>query len=138
SDTGQLFLYPGTGKQGLDALGSRVEIGTGGWNGMNKVVPGDFNGDGKPDLVATKSETGELFLYPGTGKPGLDALAKRIEIGTDGWNGISDYAAADFDKDGIDDLAAVDSAPHKTGKLYVYRGNGKGFAKRVEVGSGGW
>ncbi|MEH6377568.1 FG-GAP-like repeat-containing protein [Streptomyces sp. KLMMK] len=138
TDTGQLFLYPGTRKSGLDALDDRVEIGTGAWNGMNKVVSGDFNGDGKADIVATKTETGELYLYPGTGKSGPDTLGKRIEVGTGGWNDISDYAAADFDKDGIDDLAAVDSDPRKTGKLYFYRGNGKGFANRVEIGTGGW
>ncbi|MEV4924332.1 FG-GAP repeat domain-containing protein [Streptomyces roseoverticillatus] len=138
SDTGQLFVYPGTRKSGLDALGDRIEIGTGAWNGMNKVVAGDFNGDGRPDIVATKTETGELFLYPGTAKPGLESLDKRIEIGSDGWNDISDYAAADLNNDGTDDLAAVDSAPHQTGKLYLYRGNGKGFNKRTEIGAGGW
>ncbi|MCQ8769389.1 glycoside hydrolase domain-containing protein [Streptomyces telluris] len=139
TETGQLFLYPGTGKKGLDALDDRVEIGTGAWNGMNKVVsPGDFNGDGKADIVATKTGTGELFLYPGTGKTGLNTLGSRVEIGSGGWNGISDYAAADFTGDGIGDLAAVDSDPGETGKLYLYRGNGKGLDQRTEIGTGGW
>ncbi|CAM5351461.1 glycoside hydrolase domain-containing protein [Streptomyces abikoensis] len=139
AETGQLFLYPGTRKSGLNALDDRVEIGTGAWNGMNKVVsPGDFNGDGKADIIATKTGTGELYLYPGTGKTGLDTLGSRIEIGSGGWNGISDYAAADFTGDGIGDLAAVDSDPGETGKLYLYRGTGKGLAPRTEIGTGGW
>ncbi|MFI1967906.1 glycoside hydrolase domain-containing protein [Streptomyces cinnamoneus] len=138
SETGELFLYPGTGKKSLEALDDRVLIGTGGWNGMNKLAAGDFNKDGKPDLVATKTETGELFLYPGTGKKGLDTLGDRTQIGTGGWNGISDYAAADFTGDGIADLAAVDSDRGETGKLYLYKGNGKGLDSRTEIGTGGW
>ncbi|MET9297669.1 transglycosylase family protein, partial [Streptomyces sp. NPDC003077] len=123
TETGELFLYPGTQKGGLAALGDRVLIGTGGWNGMNKLVsPGDFNKDGKPDLIAAKTETGELFLYPGTQKGGLAALGDRVLIGTGGWNGISDYAGADFTGDGIGDLAAVASDPRETGKLYLYKG----------------
>ncbi|MET9291042.1 FG-GAP-like repeat-containing protein [Streptomyces sp. NPDC003077] len=139
TETGELFLYPGTQKNGLGALGDRVLIGTGGWNGMNKLVsPGDFNKDGKPDLIASKTETGELFLYPGTQKNGLAALGDRVLIGTGGWNGISDYAGADFTGDGIGDLAAVASDPRETGKLYLYKGNGTGLDSRTEIGTGGW
>ncbi|MGW2261585.1 FG-GAP repeat domain-containing protein, partial [Streptomyces sp. NPDC001780] len=111
----------------------------GGWNGMNKLAsPGDFNGDGKADLIATKTETGELYLYPGTGSPGLNTLSSRVLIGTGGWNGISDYAAADFTGDGIGDLTAVESATYKTGKLYLYKGNGSTLGGRTEIGTGGW
>ncbi|MFI8456241.1 glycoside hydrolase domain-containing protein [Kitasatospora sp. NPDC085464] len=129
--TGKLWLYPGTGS----GLGSRVEIGSGGWNGMNKIVsPGDMNKDGKDDIVATETSTGKLWLYPGTGH----GLGDRVEIGTGGWNGISDYAGADFTGDGIGDLAAVDSDPGQTGKLYLYKGTGSGLSSRTEIGSGGW
>ncbi|MEU9048523.1 MULTISPECIES: FG-GAP-like repeat-containing protein [unclassified Kitasatospora] len=131
NSTGKLFLYPGLG----GALGKRVEIGTGGWNGMNKVVsPGDMNKDGKDDIVATETSTGKLWLYPGTGS----GLGDRVEIGAGGWNGISDYAGADFTGDGIGDLAAVASDPGQTGKLYLYKGTGKGLSSRTEIGSGGW
>ncbi|MFD5467158.1 FG-GAP-like repeat-containing protein [Kitasatospora sp. NPDC127059] len=129
--TGKLWLYPGTGH----GVGDRVEIGSGGWNGMNKIVsPGDMNKDGKDDLVATETSTGKLWLYPGNGH-GIDG---RVEIGSGGWNGISDYAGADFDGDGIGDLAAVESAPGETGKLYLYKGTGNGLGSRTEIGSGGW
>ncbi|MGS2586248.1 transglycosylase family protein [Streptomyces hebeiensis] len=139
TETGELYLYPGTGNTGLNTLGTRALIGTGGWNGMNKLAsPSDFNGDGKADLIATKTETGELYLYPGTGNTGLNTLSSRILIGTGGWNGISDYAAADFTGDGIGDLTAIESTPYKTGKLYLYKGNGSTLGGRTEIGTGGW
>ncbi|MEV5507222.1 transglycosylase family protein [Streptomyces orinoci] len=135
--TGKLLLYPGRGnRNGLYALGDPVEIGNGGWNEMNKLVsPGDMNGDGKDDLIATETTTGKLFLYPGTGH----GLGDRIEIGHGGWNGISGYAGGDFNGDGIGDLAAVESDPGQTGKLYFYPGTGKGgLGDRTEIGNGGW
>ncbi|MFI1967907.1 hypothetical protein BLA24_22135 [Streptomyces cinnamoneus] len=141
TETGELFLYPNTGKKGLDTLGSRTLVGTGGWNGMNKVVAArDFNGDGGPDLIATKTATGQLFVYAGTGKSGTEMFDSPREIGTGGWNGISDYAAADFNGDGITDLVAVDSDARETGKLYLYKGNSQkgGLDSRVEIGTGGW
>ncbi|GHG73625.1 hypothetical protein GCM10018779_49950 [Streptomyces griseocarneus] len=135
--TGKLVLYPGTGKSdGLGALGDRVEIGDGGWNGMNKLVsPGDLDKDGKDDLIATEIGTGKLFLYSGSG----NGVKSRVEIGRGGWNGMSDIAGADFNGDGIGDIAAVESAPGEEGKLYFYPGNGNGgFGDRVEIGNGGW
>ncbi|MFI5529615.1 FG-GAP repeat domain-containing protein [Kitasatospora sp. NPDC051853] len=132
NSTGKLFMYPGNGT----GIGARVEIGSGGWNGMNKFVsPGDMNKDGKDDLVATETSTGKLWLYPGDGY----GIGARIEIGSGGWNGISDYAGADFTGDGVGDLAAVESQPGATGKLYLYKGTGNGgLTPRTEIGTGGW
>ncbi|GHG73632.1 FG-GAP-like repeat-containing protein [Streptomyces griseocarneus] len=135
--TGKLVLYPGTGtSDGLRALGDRVEIGDGGWNGMNKLVsPGDLDKDGKDDLIANEIGTGKLFLYSGSG----NGVKSRVEIGRGGWNGISDIAGADFNGDGIGDMAAVESEPGSEGKLYFYPGTGTGrFGDRVEIGNGGW
>ncbi|MGK5543944.1 transglycosylase family protein [Streptomyces sp. URMC 127] len=194
-ETGELFLYPGTEAKGLDAFDDRIEIGSGAWNGMKHLAAADFNGDGKDDLIAVKADTGQMYLYPGTGKSGLDTLGKRvpwgtgdwnrmnkvisagvfdqlgapeliatdtktgklllfqpdaknhtfdiassIEIGTGGWNGISDYAAGEFTHDGQTDLVAVASAPHQTGKLYLYPNDGSNnaFKPRIEIGTSGW
>ncbi|WP_030248179.1 transglycosylase family protein, partial [Streptomyces sp. NRRL S-350] len=35
--------------------------------GMANLTAGDFNGDGRKDLVAVEVSTGKLFSYPGTG-----------------------------------------------------------------------
>ncbi|MER8002331.1 FG-GAP-like repeat-containing protein, partial [Streptomyces sp. NPDC095613] len=102
--TGKLFMYPNTGRSGLDMLGPRVEIGTGGWNGMKNLTVGDYNTDGKDDLIATKTETGELFVYPGTGRTGLNTLGTRTLIGTGGWNGMKNLFSGDFNADGKTDL----------------------------------
>ncbi|MBZ6472143.1 FG-GAP-like repeat-containing protein [Streptomyces griseocarneus] len=103
---------------------------------MNKLVsPGDLDKDGKDDLIATEIGTGKLFLYSGSG----NGVKSRVEIGRGGWNGMSDIAGADFNGDGIGDIAAVESAPGEEGKLYFYPGNGNGgFGDRVEIGNGGW
>ncbi|KAF2780149.1 ATP/GTP-binding protein [Streptomyces sp. OM5714] len=134
--TGKLFLYKGNGNGTITGIGGRTEIGTGGWNGMNKVAsPGDMNKDGKDDLVATEKSTGKLYLYKGNG----NGLTSRTEIGTGGWNGISGLAAADFTGDGTGDIAAVESNTGETGKLYLYKGTGNGtLTTRTEIGTGGW
>ncbi|MFE9045987.1 FG-GAP-like repeat-containing protein [Streptomyces sp. NPDC007818] len=67
--TGKLWLYPG--KTG--ALGSRVLVGTGGWNAKTSIIAnGDWSGDGRPDLL-TLHGLGWLTQYQGTGTGGLRA-----------------------------------------------------------------
>ena len=81
ASTGALLLYPGNGTGGFRA--ARV-VGSG-WGGMNALVgPGDWDGDGWPDLLARVGATGALLLYPGNGTGGFRAA--RI-VGS-GWGGI--------------------------------------------------
>ncbi len=130
TSTGKLYLYPGstTGK-----LGARIEIGSGGWNGMSRLLGGDFNRDGKDDIVASQDSNAKLYLYPGAGDGKLKA---RIEIGSGGWNGMSELTAGDFTNDGFDDLLAV---ANDTGILYAYPGlAGNKLGARVQKGSTGW
>ena len=46
------------------------------------IRPGDFNGDGRDDVIARETATGHLWLYPGTGS----GLGARVGIGK-GWAG---------------------------------------------------
>lgn len=79
SKTGKLWLYKGLSFSGGTA---RVEIGTGGWNGMRSLTGvGDLNGDKIPDLITVLNTTGQMYLY--TGKP--NALGPRTLQGS-GWN----------------------------------------------------
>jgi peptidoglycan/xylan/chitin deacetylase (PgdA/CDA1 family) len=79
--TGYLWLYPGNGRGGFL---TRTQIGRG-WQAMDAIVgAGDFNGDGKPDLIAREHATGYLWLYPGNGRGGF---LTRTQIGR-GWQAM--------------------------------------------------
>jgi hypothetical protein len=123
---GTLWLYPGASK----ALGTRIKIGTGGWNGMNKLVGvNDITGDGKPDLIAVRISDGTLWVYPGASK----ALGTRKQLGS-GWGGIRSLTyTGDITGDGVADLIGVQS---NTGVMYVYAGRATGFAARQQLTSG--
>jgi hypothetical protein len=127
--TGDLWLYRGNGKGGwvLPAL----RVGTG-WQIMNAVVgAGDMNGDGRMDVVARRTSSGALYLYPGNG---TGAWLPRVTIGSD-WNRFSAViGAGDVNGDGRADLLARERS---TGALWLYPGTGTGsLASRVQIGSG--
>ncbi|MFJ7204578.1 FG-GAP-like repeat-containing protein [Streptomyces sp. NPDC098789] len=138
--TGNLYVYPGTGSlNGANTLGARVQIGTN-WNSMSSlVVPGDLNSDSVDDLVA-KDESGNLFLYPGTGAlNGNNTLGNRTQIGS-GWKAMTDLVGADLNNDGKGDIAAVQAAPGATGTFYAYPGTGAAngmntLGARVQIGT---
>ncbi|WP_240629870.1 FG-GAP-like repeat-containing protein, partial [Specibacter cremeus] len=65
--TGELRMYAGNVRGGFS---SGVQIGNG-WGGFNAVeTVGDFNGDGRQDVMAREASTGYLWLYPGNGTGG--------------------------------------------------------------------
>ncbi|SDK62803.1 FG-GAP repeat domain-containing protein [Streptomyces indicus] len=77
---GALYLYKGTGNS-AKAFGSRIQVGKG-WQQFTKLAsPGDIDGDGRSDLIATNS-AGEAFRYSsydyGKFKP-------MVKLGN-GWN----------------------------------------------------
>jgi hypothetical protein len=58
----KLFLLPGAGD---GKFGARLGV-AGTWGGYNRLIGGDFNGDGRSDLVA-RSGNGKIWLVPGHG-----------------------------------------------------------------------
>ncbi|WP_327684384.1 trypsin-like serine protease [Streptomyces sp. NBC_00467] len=80
---GTLWVYPGTGKPGMDTLGTRYQAGRN-WQTQDATRTGDFNGDGRTDVLTRQASDGTLWVYPGTGKPGMDTLGTRYQAGT-GW-----------------------------------------------------
>lgn len=93
-------------------------LGTG-WNAFTRLVaPGDFTGDGIPDLLA-QAKDGSVRLYAGTGVAGR--LTKKGIVAR-GWNSFSDVAAVgDWNGD-----SAVDVVALVAGRLRLIPGNGVG------------
>lgn len=131
--TGDVWLYRGDGRGRFKA--GKVLVGSGFATTTLLVAPGDWTGDGKPDLLARKAN-GELWLLTGTGTGGFAGTARRI--GT-GWQTYTDLVTpGDLTGDGRPDLVGRT----KTGLLYLYVGTGTGTgyqpAKLVGHGWGGF
>jgi hypothetical protein len=91
-----------------------------GWNIFNKIfAPGDFDGDGGPDVLARNSN-GELILYQSDGLGGIFGVHT---IGT-GWDVMANVGSiGDTSGDGWIDLYAID----REGVLMVYNHNATGW-----------
>jgi hypothetical protein len=115
---GVLWIYPGKGN---GSFGTVVKAGTG-WNSFNFVRGhGDYNNDGRADLLARNKTSGAVYLYKGRGVSGTGAFAPGVKVAT--WSNTTYNAFAavgDVNGDGMADLLARTPA----GKLVLYRGNG--------------
>jgi hypothetical protein len=126
---GALYLYPGNGRGGF--LPRRAMPLN--WRGFDQVLQaGDWDGDGRGDLVARRASDGVLFLYPGSGAGGL---LPRRQIGT-GWQVFTQVVApGDWSGDGRPDLLALRRSDMT---LWLYRGNGRGGFTSYSMVSTGW
>ena len=91
---------------------------------------GDFNGDGRPDMVSREAD-GSLAAAP---RPGRKQARHRQSGSAPGWNVFNMVLGnGDFNGDGKTDLIARTS----DGALWLYPGNGTGgFQARKQIGSG--
>ncbi|WP_260255674.1 VCBS repeat-containing protein [Streptomyces sp. 840.1] len=128
---GELRQYAGRcGRSGYTPGGSHTVI-SGGWQQYDVLTsPGDLNGDGRADLVARQTSTGDMYFYAGAagGK-----FAPKVRIFTN-WKTYSQITGVgDITGDGRPDLLGHD----RSGGLWRYNGLGNGrFAPRVKVFSG--
>ena len=92
--TGRLWVYPGkatvysgTGPRPTSHFAARFQAGSG-WSRFTALVRhGDWNNDGKQDVLA-RDPQGRLFLYAGTGtRPAV--VRNGVQVGT-GWNTFGD------------------------------------------------
>ncbi|MEU5567814.1 FG-GAP-like repeat-containing protein [Micromonospora musae] len=107
--TGTLRAYhPACGAALTPATPSATFAGTVSWRRYDLLTsPGDVDGDGRPDLAARESLTGDVYLFRGTSAGGLSA---RTRIAT-GWTNYKRIiGAGDLNGDGRGDLLTLDAS----------------------------
>ena len=132
SSATQLVGYDASSKLQVRAVYSRLRMGAPVPSGRSLgdaaqlLSPGDWNGDGKADLISVTSTHAVGFRY-GNGKGGFGAWHTMLEkVGS----GTTFSAAGDVNGDGDPDLIARGAK----GGLTVYRGNGaSGFRTPMRV-----
>ncbi|MFD5393418.1 FG-GAP-like repeat-containing protein [Streptomyces sp. NPDC127097] len=125
---GELRRYTGKCAGGGYTPSSSHTILSTGWDQYNVLTaPGDLTGDGRTDLIARQSSTGDVYLYADDGAGGFKA---RTKIRT-AWTAYTHLiGAGDLNGDGYGDLLAR----HTDGTLYRYDGTADGqFKSRVAV-----
>ena len=130
---GVLLLYRGNGAGGfLTGMGEPIGSGWGPFTAL--LAPGDFSGDGKPDVIARHPD-GTLLLYLGNGAGGwVTGTGQAIGSGWQSFTAV--FAGGDFSGDGKPDVIAR----QPDGTLLLYRGNGASgwITGNAEVVGGGW
>jgi hypothetical protein len=130
---GRIWLRPGIEGLEVRAVPALVGLQTfaggltpnGNGFGPNAVAVGDFNGDGKPDIVAANGRSGiSVMLNNGNG-----TYQPAQNFGSGNFD-MSEVAVGDFDGDGRPDIAATghDSV------MFVYHNNGDGTFTRSDGG----
>jgi hypothetical protein len=115
SGTGKMWLYPGS------ASGVSAKRGGGwtGWKGRSHITAvGDFDGDGRPDLMG-RVRSGAVYLFPGRGDKGF---GKPVLMRSSLPSGSFLVGVGRWDADGAPDLLVRTG----TGQLLLYPGNGPG------------
>lgn len=116
--TQNLWMRPGAVGGGLQT--TSVQIGTG-FSTANWIFsPGDFNGDGKPDVLWRKTD-GTFYMIRGNGTGGwITGISENIGSG---WGGAALFGRGDFSGDGKTDVLV---RLNSTGEVRLHRGNGTG------------
>ena len=126
---GTLWLYANSGSD-TTPYGGGTQVGSS-WSAFRFVLAGDVTGDGRADMVATKSD-GTLWLYANSGS-NTTPYGKGTRIGSS-WQQFDRIMTSDVTGDGRADLVA--SKPDGTLWLYVNSGSASTpFSHGTQVGS---
>ncbi|MFI6417124.1 FG-GAP-like repeat-containing protein [Streptomyces sp. NPDC050842] len=93
------------------------------WSSVQQMTTGDFNGDGRTDILAVWAD-GTLHLYKGDGNGNITQGVPAAVGGNVGslWGGIPQFIGGDFDRDGFADIMAI----WTDGTLHFYKNKGDG------------
>ncbi|MFD9817532.1 FG-GAP-like repeat-containing protein [Streptomyces violascens] len=116
--TGDLYAYP-TNSDGVMTGASQSMWKDPSWKGTSKLTTGDFNNDGRDDVVITNGN-GALLRY-GNSQGGL---TDGVSMWPDkSWGSVQAILGGDFDGDGKVDLGGLWNNQRK---FVLYKGNGNG------------
>ena len=114
---GNLYANLNRSTVGQPAMSGPGKISTT-WASVTEQKSGDFDADGKPDIIGRVGK--ELRVWLSTSTPGaVSHAAAGVSVGA-GWDKISKWATTDFDGDGRVDIVAFGT----DGQLSVTLGTG--------------
>src|SRR5439155_355201 len=128
ASTGENYLYPMNGTRILSSEGYLRTVGDPNW----KVAGiGDFDGDGKADILWRNAVTGENYIWLMNGLSTASQGSDNFVVPASGWKvqGIGD-----FDGDGKADLLWRNTS---TGENYIYLMNGLTIASQGSINAVG-
>ena len=116
-----------TSSKGDGTFQAKQSFGTG--TGPQSVAVGDFNGDGKSDLVTANDGDNTMSVLLGNGNGTFQA---KQAFGTSGWP--TSVAVADFNSDGKSDVVTADYSSD-TASVLLGKGDGT-FQAKQSFGTG--
>jgi hypothetical protein len=115
------------------------------WNPATPVKPGDINGDGQPDLMATDS-SGDLVFFPGGTDPANGPVVASTPADSPDGNSWSDFIVThrgSWSAGNTDDLLALEPCPGQpvgstcaSGSANLYRYNNSWNTHQWPAGAG--
>ncbi|WP_185148832.1 FG-GAP-like repeat-containing protein [Streptomyces sp. Ag109_O5-1] len=106
---------------------SMYPTGGGRWTDARKMASGDYNGDGRTDMVVVWGN-GEVTLYAGDGNGGFSGESRITK--SDTWKDAKVIAGGDFTGSDSADLVVV----WTDGEVTLYTGDGRGgFAEETQL-----